>query len=73
MVYTLDITHEHCPMTLVRTKLKLSQMAKGDILEVLLSEGEALNSVPSAIKEQGFNVISVERVEGSTHKMMIEK
>jgi TusA-related sulfurtransferase len=60
-------------MTLVRTKLKLSQMAKGDILEVLLSEGEALNSVPSAIKEQGFNVISVERVEGSTHKMMIEK
>ncbi|MBE6340251.1 MAG: sulfurtransferase TusA family protein [Bacteroidales bacterium] len=73
MVYTLDITSEHCPMTLVRTKLKLSQIAKGDILEVLLSEGEALNSVPTAVKEQGFNVVSIEHVEGTTHKLTIEK
>jgi TusA-related sulfurtransferase len=60
-------------MTLVRTKLKLSQIAKGDILEVLLSEGEALNSVPTAVKEQGFNVVSIEHVEGTTHKLTIEK
>jgi len=27
----LDITKEHCPMTFVKTKLKLAQIAEGDI------------------------------------------
>lgn len=57
MVHTLDITKEHCPMTFVRTKLKLAQIAKGDILEVLLSEGEPLNNVPRSAEEQGFKVL----------------
>ena len=49
MKHQLDITQEHCPMTFVRTKLKLAQMAKGDTLEVLLSEGEPLNNVPLSL------------------------
>ena len=57
MNYQLDITQEHCPMTFVRTKLKLAQMAKGDTLEVLLSEGEPLNNVPRSAAEQGFKVL----------------
>lgn len=73
MIHTLDITKEHCPMTFVRTKLKLAQMAKGDTLEVLLSEGEPLENVPRSAKEQGYNVVSVEHVEGSIHKVIIEK
>ena len=56
MNYQWDITQEHCPMTFVRTKLKLAQMAKGDTLEVLLSEGEPLNNVPRSAAEQGFTL-----------------
>ena len=44
--HTLDITKEHCPMTFVKTKLKLAQIAAGDTLEVLLTEGEPLENVP---------------------------
>ena len=73
MNYPLDITQEHCPMTFVRTKLKLAQMAKGDTLEVLLSEGEPLNNVPRSAAEQGFKVLAVEQVEGTTHRVVIEK
>ena len=73
MNYQLDITQEHCPMTFVRTKLKLAQMAKGDTLEVLLSEGEPLNNVPLSAAEQGFKVLAVEQVEGTTHRVVIEK
>ena len=73
MNYQLDITQEHCPMTFVRTKLKLAQMAKGDTLEVLLSEGEPLNNVPRSAVEQGFKVLAVEQVEGTTHRVVIEK
>lgn len=60
-------------MTFVRTKLKLAQIAKGDILEVLLSEGEPLENVPRSAKEQGFNVISIDHVDGTTYKVTIEK
>ncbi len=73
MVHTLDITKEHCPMTFVRTKLKLAQIAKGDILEVLLTEGEPLKNVPRSAEEQGFKVLSIEHVEGTTHKVVIQK
>ena len=73
MNHTLDITKEHCPMTFVKTKLKLAQIAKGDTLEVLLSEGEPVDNVPRSAEEQGFKVISVEHVEGTTHKVTIQK
>lgn len=54
---------------LVKTKLKLAQIDKGDILEVLLSEGEPLDNVPRSAEEQGFKVLSIEHVEGTTHKV----
>ncbi len=73
MKHTLDITREHCPMTFVRTKLKLAQIATGDVLEVLLSEGEPLENLPRSAQEQGYKVLSVEHVEGTTYKVTIEK
>ena len=60
-------------MTFVKTKIELSKLSKGDILEVLLSEGEPLENVPANAKEQGYEVLSVEHVEGTTHKVIIQK
>ena len=73
MTHTLDITKEHCPMTFVKTKLKLAQIAEGDILEVLLTEGEPLDNVPRSATEQGYKVLSTEIVEGTTYKVTIQK
>lgn len=73
MIHYLDITKEHCPMTFVRTKLKLAQIDKGDILEVLLTEGEPLENVPRSATEQGFKVLNVEQVEGIVYRVTIEK
>ena len=70
---TLDITKEHCPMTFVKTKIELAKLHAGDILEVLLSEGEPLDNVPRNAVEQGFNVLSIEHIEGTTHKVIIKK
>ena len=60
-------------MTFVKTKIELSKLQEGDILEVLLSEGEPLDNVPRNAKEQGYNVLRIEHVEGSTHKVVIQK
>ena len=73
MTHTLDITKEHCPMTFVKTKLKLAQIAEGDILEVLLTEGEPLDNVPRSATEQGYKVLSTEKEEGTTYKVTIQK
>ncbi len=70
---TLDITKEHCPMTFVKTKIELAKLQQGDILEVLLSEGEPLDNLPRNAAEQGYNVLSVEHVGGTTHKVTIKK
>ena len=71
--HVLDITKEHCPMTFVKTKIELSRLQPGDTLEVLLTEGEPLDNVPRNAREQGYNVISVEHVEGTTHRVTIRK
>jgi len=73
MKTVLDITKEHCPMTFVKTKLALSKLNKGDILEVLLTKGEPLENVPKSATEQGYKVLSVEHVEGDVYKVIIEK
>ena len=70
---TIDITREHCPMTFVKTKIALSKLQAGDTLEVLLSEGEPLDNVPRNAVEQGYEVLGVEHVEGTTHKVTIRK
>ena len=60
-------------MTFVKTKIELSRLQPGDTLEVLLSEGEPLDNVPRNAREQGYNVLSVEHVEGTTHKVTIKR
>jgi len=72
-LHNLDITKEHCPMTFVKTKLALAKIASGDVLEVLLNEGEPLNNVPKSAAEQGFKVLNIEPVQGTVHKVSIQK
>jgi TusA-related sulfurtransferase len=71
--FKLDITREHCPMTFVKTKIELSKLKSGDVLEVFLTEGEPLNNVPRSSREQGFNVLDVSHVDGKIHKVLIQK
>jgi TusA-related sulfurtransferase len=59
---SLDITPYTCPMTWVRTKLALEQLAPGDALEVRCRPGEALVNVPRSAREAGHAVT----VEGTT-------
>lgn len=46
----LDITGEICPMTMVRTRLLIDQMKKGEIAELRLKGAEPLHNVPISIR-----------------------
>jgi TusA-related sulfurtransferase len=69
----LDITKEHCPMTFVKTKIELSKLQSGDVLEVLLTDGEPLENVPKSASEQGFKVLEITHVNEHIHKVLIQK
>jgi TusA-related sulfurtransferase len=69
----LDITRDHCPMTFVKTKIELSKLNPGDILEVHLTEGEPLENVPKSATEQGFKVLGISLLKDNIHKVLIEK
>jgi TusA-related sulfurtransferase len=71
--YQLDITKDHCPITFVKTKIELSKLKEGDVLEVLLLEGEPLENVPRTSTEQGYKVLDVSPVDGQVHKVTIQK
>ena len=60
---TLDITGEICPMTYVRTRLRLDRMRSGQILEVRLAGDDAARNVPRTATEQGHTVLSQETVD----------
>lgn len=72
MLHSIDITKERCPMTMVKVKLKLSQIGDGDTLDVLLAEGEPLQSVPRTAEEQGHSVEEI-RKEGACYHVIIRK
>ncbi|NIP30027.1 MAG: sulfurtransferase TusA family protein [Candidatus Dadabacteria bacterium] len=68
----IDITKDICPMTFVKTKLKLEKMEPGQILEVALCEGEPLLNLPRSVEKEGHKVLGIEE-EGSYFKVIIER
>ena len=68
----IDITKEICPMTFVKTKLKLETMSTGEVLEVTLREGEPLINVPKSVEQDGHKILDL-RQEGDLYKLVIER
>ncbi|TAD88656.1 MAG: sulfurtransferase TusA family protein [Alphaproteobacteria bacterium] len=59
---SLDLRHEVCPMTFVRTKLALERLEPGRTLTVVLGSAESAENVPASAREQGYLVLSVKPV-----------
>lgn len=69
----LDITREVCPMTYVRTKLKLEAIAAGELLEVTLRGEEPLRNVPRSAREEGHEVLSITEGPDGLHRLLVRK
>ena len=69
---SIDLLGVKCPFNYVKTKLKLETMQTGQILEVLLDDGEPATNVPRSVQNDGHKLLShVE--ENGHHKIVIEK
>jgi len=68
----LDLRGVVCPMNFVRAKIQLEQIETGQVLDVLLDDGEPVRNVPASLAQQGQEVLSVAR-EGGHFRVRVRK
>jgi tRNA 2-thiouridine synthesizing protein A len=70
---TLDVRAFACPMTWVKTRIALERLGEGEVLEVWLSAGEPVASVPRTAEEDGHRVLGVEAQGEEGFRVLVEK
>ena len=68
----LDLRGVLCPYNFVKTKLKLDMLHPGQILSVILDEGEPMQNVPQSIRNEGHHILRQEHL-GNAHRIFIRK
>ncbi|MBQ9664972.1 MAG: sulfurtransferase TusA family protein [Bacteroidaceae bacterium] len=61
-----------CPMNFVKTKFALAPMQSGQILEILLDDGQPIQNVPGSVRLEGHEVLSTDKVD-DYWKVVIKK
>ncbi len=57
--FIIDLRGVECPLNFVKAKLELEKIAVGQVLEVLLDDGEPARNAPASFAEQGQEVIEI--------------
>lgn len=52
-----------CPMNFVKTKIELSTMKSGELLEILLDDGAPIKNVPGSIRNEGHHILEEKQNE----------
>ncbi len=68
----LDLRGVICPYNFVKTKLKLETMEPGQVLSVLLDEGDPIKNVPKSVENEGHTVLAQERLD-SVYRVLIRR
>jgi TusA-related sulfurtransferase len=68
----LDLRGVICPYNFVKTKLKLETMSRGQVLSVLLDDGDPIRNVPRSVENEGHTVLSQERVD-QAYRVLIRR
>ncbi len=68
----LDITGDVCPMTLVRVRMALDKLTGGSVLRILMAGGEPVASIPRTLRDEGHEVLAVER-QGDAFAVTVRK
>ncbi|MBM4128056.1 MAG: sulfurtransferase TusA family protein [Nitrospira sp.] len=68
----LDLRGVICPYNFVKTKLKLETMEEGQVLSVLLDDGDPIRNVPRSVENEGHTVLAQERLE-QAYRVLIRR
>ncbi|HEY5509070.1 MAG TPA: sulfurtransferase TusA family protein, partial [Paludibacter sp.] len=71
-IKTKDFRGVACPMNFVKTKIELSALKSGDLLEIWLDDGQPIQNVPGSVRNEGHEITSVIQ-ENDFWKVLIKK
>jgi len=69
----LDIKGEVCPFTFVKSKLVLEQMEVDQVLRVILDYPPSVENVPKSMREEGQEVLAVNKLDNGSWEILIRK
>jgi TusA-related sulfurtransferase len=71
-VIRLNLRGVKCPLNWARAKVRLEQIARGEILEVTLDDPRGARDIPRAAEAEGYAVIESAAIKGGW-QIQIEK
>lgn len=70
---SVDITDVVCPITFVKAKVALDELAEGQILSIKLNDGGPVQNVPRSVKEEGHKILKLIDNEDGTYCLLVRK
>lgn len=68
----LDLKGVKCPINYVKAKLFLETLEEGDLVTVLVDDGEPIRNVPNSLENDGHLILEKERVNGH-YRLLVQK
>jgi len=71
--YLLDVRGFTCPYPVIYTRKALKQIEDKAILEVLIDNPPSCETVPAAARDEGHEVLGIERIDNGVWRILIRK
>ena len=68
----MDLRGVKCPLNWAKAKVRLEDLGRGDILELILDDPKGRQDIPRAAEAEGYVILGVEEGEG-LWRIIIEK
>lgn len=69
----IDLRGVSCPTNFVKAKLALEDVETGEILQILLDDGEPVKNVPRSLKAEGHKLLGLKQAEEGHYILELEK
>lgn len=69
----LDLRGTRCPVNFIKSKLKIDEMNCGEVLEIVLDDGEPIKNVPRSIAAEGHDIVGVEKLNDGSFSVFVRK
>ncbi|HXG19065.1 MAG TPA: sulfurtransferase TusA family protein [Methylomirabilota bacterium] len=61
-----------CPLNWAKAKVRLEDLERGDVLEVLINDPKGRRDIPRAAEAEGYAVVTIDEIDGGW-RIAIEK
>lgn len=68
----IDLYGVKCPLNWAKAKVRLENLERGDILEVLINDPKGRRDIPRAAEAEGYVIVAIDEIEGGW-KIAIER